>query len=82
MSLSASTSSPSPPLLFVSDPFRDWQLTPWQRLQPIYNSFDHGQEGYKVLGSALWVGAIICGLSLLTAVAAAYLDKVGGERTD
>lgn len=42
---------------------------------PIYNWLGGGKGGHTVLGGALWVGALFCLLSLVSAFAAAWMDK-------
>ncbi|XP_021351524.1 major facilitator superfamily domain-containing protein 1-like [Mizuhopecten yessoensis] len=45
-------------------------------MQPLYKMVaEHGLTGYKVLGITLFIGGIICLLSLICALALGYFDK-------
>lgn len=49
---------------------------PSSERQPIYDWLGDGKGGHVVLGGALWVGALFCLLSLLSAFGAGWMDRV------
>lgn len=42
---------------------------------PIYDWLGQGNGGHKALGAALWVGALFCFISLVTAIIAGWMDR-------